>query len=42
MPKGFLFSRRQTPRETSNVIDHRSGEPIRREPTPMPRLRWPT
>jgi hypothetical protein len=34
------FRRRQAPRGSSAVADPRSGAPLRREPAPMPRMRW--
>jgi hypothetical protein len=36
----FTHRRRQTPRSTRNLVDHRSGAPVKRGPDPMPRIRW--
>jgi hypothetical protein len=36
-----LFTRRpESPRSTARRIDRRSGAPVRRNPDPMPRIRW--
>jgi hypothetical protein len=32
--------RKQTSRESTGRDDRRSGAPARREPEPMPRMRW--
>ena len=34
------FFRRRPPRPATTRVDRRSGAPVRREPAPMPRMRW--
>jgi hypothetical protein len=36
----FTSRRRQTQRNSTGLADRRSGAPVRREPDPMPRMRW--
>jgi hypothetical protein len=36
----FSHRRRQAPRTSTGLTDRRSGAPVRREPDPMPRMRW--
>jgi len=36
----FLSRRRTSPQYPSGRADRRSGAPVRREPAPMPRMRW--
>jgi hypothetical protein len=36
----FTLRRRQTPLDARSLADRRSGAPVRREPAPMPRMRW--
>jgi hypothetical protein len=37
----FPFRRRQAPRNPAGLTDRRAGAPARREPAPMPRMRYP-
>ena len=36
----FLPRRRPVPQDRAARLDRRSGSPARREPAPMPRMRW--
>ncbi len=36
----FPTRRTQPPRDATRRVDRRSGPPARREPEPMPRMRW--
>ena len=36
----FNPRRRQSPRSSIDLVDRRSGAPVRRQPAPMPRMRW--
>ena len=38
----FLPRRRPVPQDPAARLDRRSGTPARREPAPMPRMRWPS
>ena len=42
MPNPLLTLRRlKAQRELVAIVDRRSGTPVRREPEPMPRMRYP-
>jgi hypothetical protein len=36
----FTIHRRQEPRNSTRLVDRRSGAPDRGRPDPMPRIRW--
>lgn len=36
----FTLRRGQAPRDSKDLVDRRSGAPVRRRPDPMPRMRW--
>jgi hypothetical protein len=36
----FTHRRRQAPRNPTGLADPRSGAPVRRDPVPMPRMRY--
>ena len=36
----LTLRRRQAPRNPAGLGDRRAGAPIRRQPEPMPRMRW--
>jgi hypothetical protein len=41
MLKHFVtIRRRQQPRNSTGLVDRRSGAPVRGRPDPMPRIRW--